>query len=375
MLQRLVREVHDRLIVRMTARIGLRVHEAIARQLMTMSDSNAFTDESDPKYQEVKRALIRHAVPALGRRLSYEENLEIRELIVQTLGNIGGREAIDALARAVAGDERVRKFRQDLLSTYYLEPSKARSEEAAKILTDAVEQAKTTLWWLRNLNIAVIVVGIVFVAVSIGLLLFAPDGAARIGAALAGVGGIAGMVTLLIRAPMNRIQQAMGNLVQIETAFTSFIWELNLNGTYIQSQYVAEGILSDGEIARTVDRIQAGMNHAMNLVAIYTLEGGQRVVTRINTIEPAVTEPDRLVTVAGQYLHGDTSTKKATTGMVAINHLPVKVADMAWTDRDVKLKVPASVLEDGVNAKTIWISLFVDGMETNALPLHVVRGA
>jgi hypothetical protein len=65
----------------------------------------------------------------------------------------------------------------------------------------------------------------------------------------------------------------MANLVQVETAFTSFIWELNLNGTYIQSKYVAKGESHDEDIKQTVDRIEGAMNLAMILVAVYTEEG------------------------------------------------------------------------------------------------------
>ena len=67
----------------------------------------------------------------------------------------------------------------------------------------------------------------------------------------------------------------MANLVQVEAAFTSFSWELNLNGACIQRKYVAKGELHDQGFKQTVDHIEGAMNLAMNLVAVYTEEGGQ----------------------------------------------------------------------------------------------------
>jgi hypothetical protein len=87
------------------------------------------------------------------------------------------------------------------------------------------------------------------------------------------LGAFGGLIVQLIHDPLERIQRSIANLVQIETAFTSFIWELNLNNTYIQSQYVANGKLSDESIESTIRRIDDSLNLTMNLVSIFT--GGQ----------------------------------------------------------------------------------------------------
>jgi len=105
---------------------------------------------------------------------------------------------------------------------------------------------------------------------------------------------------------------------------------------YIQSQYVAEGILTNNEISQTVGRIESAMNLAMNLVAVYTEEGRQRVVTRINNLAPAAGEAGRPLAVHGQHLLGDSSQKKERAGIVAINHIPIAAENLSWTDDEVK---------------------------------------
>jgi hypothetical protein len=253
---------------------------------------------------------------------------------------------------------------------YYLEPSKARSEEAANILKEAADEAKRTLRLQHRLNVAIFAGGLVLLVSGLLTSMFVPDTTSRIIGAVAGMGGLTGLLTQMIKAPIDRVQYAMANLVQIETAFTSFIWELNLNGTYIQSQYVAEGVLTDNEIEQTVGRIEDAMNLAMNLVAVYTQDRGQRIVTRINGLAPAAGRVGSVVTIAGQQLYGDTGGKNGQRGIIAVDHKPINSDDVAWNDREVKFKLSENSVAN--HDSTIWISLFVDGMETNALPFHLV---
>ncbi|MGZ8842467.1 MAG: IPT/TIG domain-containing protein, partial [Pyrinomonadaceae bacterium] len=372
--QKLAKAIMDILIADELKNRALKVQYKIAKQLADMSDPKFFDDEAAKEnHQKIREELKRHAVPVLGRRLPKEENVEIRESMAQALGYIGGRESIEALSRAVAGEERIRSARQELLAKYYLEPSKARSEEAANILKEAADEAKRTLRLQHRLNIAVFSVGLVILTAGLLASMFMTDASTRIVGALAGIGGLAGLIAQMIKAPIDRVQHAMANLVQIETAFTSFIWELNLNGTYIQSQYVAEGVLTDNEISQTVRRIEEAMNLAMNLVAVYTQDRGQRIVTRLNNLLPAAGPVGAEVTISGQHLQGDSSDKKDRAGIVAINHSPIDSVELSWNDREVKFRLPDTMINLNGQNDTVWISLFVDGMETNALPFHVVR--
>jgi hypothetical protein len=341
-------------------------------QLMSDMSNPRFFDEGSEEYDAVKHELSRHAVPVLARQLPTEQNFEIREHMTYILGNVGGPTAVDGLARAVVGEELQRSQRQGLLREYYLEPSMKRSEEVAAILNTAVVEAKRTLRILQQLNIAVFAIGAVFLIVGLGMIVVSEEASGRWAGAVTSLGGFAGIMAQLIRAPLDRIQNAMANLVQIETAFTGFIWELNLNGTYIQSQYVAEGILRDDDIAQTVGRIEDAMSLAMNMVTAYTKEGSQRIVTRIHSLFPAAGEVGTKITIHGQHLTGEANPKGGHTGLIAINHSPVHAEDISWRQHEVSFRLPSEIPGLGSGEGTAWVSLFVDGMETNALPYHVV---
>ena len=342
----------------------LRFRRRLARQLADMSDPRRFAEDAQKQARAIQEELNKYAVPVVARRLPEEDDLEVRENFARTLGNVGGHQAVDALAHAVVAEERTRARRQELLATYYLEPSKAREEEAATILKEAVKEAKRTLRLLQGINIVVIAVGLLVLLVGLFVSFNSEELSARVAGVLVSLGGLSGVIVQLIRSPLERIQNAMGRLVQVETAFTSFIWELNLNGTYIQSQYVARGRLEDAEIAQTAGRIEDAMRATMHLVAAYTDEG-KRQMPRIHALFPAAGEPGTTLTVDGEYLHAAGQRSKAR-GMIAVNHVPMKAPVLSWDEHEVTFVLP-STLEGG----TAWVSLLAGGVETNALPFVV----
>ena len=366
----------------------LRVRRRIARQLAEMSDPRFF-DQSYPWVQVgVQKELREHAVPAIVQRLSEEKDVAMLEDMARVLLYSQEREGIDALAKEVVGEERTRKARQELLAEYYLEPSKARSDQAADILGKAIHESKRTLRILQTLNILVVLVGLSVLFYGLYFSITSDAAADRILGGLAAIGGLTGVIYQLVRDPLNRIQNANSNLVQMETAFTSFIWELNLNGTFIQSSYVNRGELNKEEIDSTLGRIRQAMKQTMSLVSIFTEQGGQRLVTRLTRLEPAAGSPGALVTIYGQHLLGDLRTKaetdqgrdasqaagnrkEASNGMAAINHIPITGKAVSWDENEVSINLPPDLL-GGPLPETVWVSLFVDGMETNALPFHVV---
>jgi hypothetical protein len=371
----------------------LTVDLRIARQLADMSDPAFFEDDEvradrrrrKEEYTLILQELRKHAVPVVLRRLTvYSQNKQLpqeiidlengtREHLVRMLGYTGGREAVDALARQVVGKEKQRKERQDLLDEYYLKPSLRRGKEAAEILNDTIKESKRTLLILQSLNTLVFLVGLTLLAVGLFVSVRSQDDASRVIGALSAMGGFAGMIALLVRAPLEHIQNAMARLVHVETAFTGFIWELNLAGTFIQSRYVKNGILADEEIKFTVRQIEDAMELSMRQVSLHTEENEPRLVTRINRLEPAGGEAreDTPITIYGQNLLGDAKHKADREGMVAINHIPVPDNGTAWTERQVTFRLPKGIGPGG--AEAIWISLFVDGMETNALPFHLMK--
>jgi hypothetical protein len=350
---------------------SLQVQKCIARQLANMSDDRFFDSNSNEseEYDKIKEELRKHAVPALARRLPKESDIEIRESMARVLGNVGGTFAVDALAQAVVGEERTRTARQDLLAKYYLEPSKARSEEAASILKSAVEEAKKTLWMQQRLNIVTFGAGIILLVGGTVMSIISDDYAKRVTSSLVGLGGLAGVITQFVSKPLNRIQNAMSNLIQAETAFTSFIWELNLNGTYIQSQYVARGILSNEEIAQTVDRIENSMNLTMDLVSEHLNSENQGVFPRLKSLVPPISEVDKTITIYGQNLK-----KKDANRLIAINHRLIEPESIiSWNENAVKFKIPSTSSSIGTEQGSVWVSLFVDGIESNVLPLQVIK--
>jgi len=390
----LVRRMVDLLVrTRLKYREG-QVRQRIAKQLALMSDRTRFERAQEDVYDAVADELQRHAVSQLGARLRREEDIESRRSMARTLANlsgrvVGGRDAVEALAEAVVGEERQQQRRQQMLNDYYLKPSRERSDEAAEILKGAVGEAKKTLGLIQKLSSLVVVVGTV---VLLGGLFFSFAGgdnvAQRVAGALAGLGGFAGVIAFLIKDPLNRIQNAVSNLVQLEAAFTSFIWELNLNSTYIQSQYVKKGELSDTDIARTVQRIEDAMSLAISLVQRYTREGEQRI-TRISSLSPVSDQAGKQVTIHGQHLNGDSpqqpgglaqlspqasQTKNGHSHKIFVNHKPIDIAKtLYWTENAVHFELPTQLPDLVGDEGVIWLSLSVDGMETNALPFLVVK--
>ena len=378
---------------------SLRSDRRIAKQLADMSDKTFIDDVDQKKAQEYKyilEELKKFAVPVMLRRLQDEQKdidevieNEIRKHIVRMLAYTGGREAVDRLAGQLVVKEKMRKARQELLDEYYLEPSLSRSKEAAGILNDAVSSSKRTLRILQFLNIAVFLVGLTILTLGLYVSMNSQTNANRVVGVLASLGGFMGMIALLIRDPLDRIQNAMANLVHVETAFTSFIWELNLNGTFIQSVYVKNGKLKDEEIAETAQRIENAMEVSMRQVSVHTEQAKPHVVTRITVLEPAAGPFPTSLTVHGQYLQGDSRQKLERAGIVAIDHQPIPVKILDWQEHQAKFELlhspdaipPASGGSNGGQAQpgiavkkdTVLISLFVDGMETNSLPYHLLE--
>ncbi len=348
-----------------------RVQRWITSLLSQMSDFRFFEDEPETA-KSVTQALEKFAIDPLSKRLPNEDDLDIRENIVRILGNVGGPAAVDALVRTVSGKERERKARQALLSEYYLEPSKERSEEAAALLNDAVENAKRTMRLLQVLNAATFVLGAILILGGVAIAIVSEELASRFIGFFSGLGGVGAIVTIFLKDPLKRIQNAMGDLVQIQTAFTGFVWDLNLNGTYIQSQYVAEGILTDYDIRQTTNRIAASIDKTMNLIQVYAEGEYDEKLTRLSYILPQTDPDSNTIALFGEHLRGKPSNGKKITYQVAINHNPVNIPIEMWNNNVVIFELsPQTIADFNViesDSPRLWISLFIGEAETNALP-------
>jgi hypothetical protein len=289
---------------------------------------------------------------------------------------VGGSAAVDALVRTVSGKERERKARQELLAEYYLKPSKERSEEAAALLNDAVENAKKTMRLLQILNAATFALGAALLIGGVIVAVVSNELGTRFTGVISGLGGIGAIVTIFLKDPLSRIQNAMGDLVQIQTAFTGFVWDLNLNGTYIQSQYVAEGILTDYDIRQTTERIAESIDKTMSLIQIYAegdYDGGP---PRLSYILPPSGPAGSTITLFGENLRGNTVNNKKAKRQIAINHKPINTSVETWTDHFVILQLPPQMVENLKTEQTdsasrLWVSLIIDEVETNTLPFSL----
>jgi hypothetical protein len=240
----------------------LELYRQISSILVHMSDSRFYPDDS--KYIEVKRELEKHALPVLIFKLPVRQDPETRWRMALMMGYLGGRTAIDSLVQQLIGVEATRASRQKMLNEYYLEPARQHSRESSQILASVVQDARSTMRLVRILNVIVFGVGVVLLLTGVAVAILTTDPWTRLAGALTGLGGLSGVILELIRNPLDSIQRSLEKLVRTETVFTNFIWELNMNGAYIQSRYVANGILSDVDIEQTEERMKDALALAMN---------------------------------------------------------------------------------------------------------------
>lgn len=240
----------------------LEVYRRTSSLLAHMSDERFFPNKD--LFADVKKELEKHALPVFVFKLPERQDPETRWHMALMMGYLGGRCAIDPLVQELIGVEATRASRQKMLSEYYLEPSKQHSRESSQILASVVQDARSTVRIIRTLNVIVFGVGIGLLLTGVIVAILATEPSTRLVGALSGLGGLSGVIVELIRNPLDSIQKSLDKLVKTETVFTNFIWELNLNGVYIQSRYVANGILSDVDIAQTVKRMKSAVADVIN---------------------------------------------------------------------------------------------------------------
>jgi hypothetical protein len=338
-------EQHHRQIQRMNIRIFLnklldllfeeeRLHrqrlvsQSVTSQLAHMSDKRFYGD-NQPQYNRVHRLLEEHAAPVILFNLPKHTDLETRWHVGLLLGYIGGRYAIDGLVTALIDEKSTRDIRHEMLSKYYLEPSNRQSQQAIRILDQAVEDARYTMRTQRILSICVFGVGSVLLLMAIYLAAFPENKAGgsweQFSVFLTFASGMGAILSHLIFNPLDRIQNAMEKLAQVEIAFTNFIWELNLNGAYIQSRYVADGKLTDYEISQTTQRLEQSMTTTMKQLAKYAEIVEEMELPHIDELKPTTGKPGASVEIRSQNLFSNRPDVKNHEILVAINHTPSNV--------------------------------------------------
>jgi len=224
---------------------------------------------------------------------------------------------------------------------------------------------------LQQLNVATFVMGVLLIMGGVIISVASEELGGRITGVLAGLGGLAAILTQFLKDPLERIQRAMADLVQVQTAFTSFVWELNLNGTYIQSQYVAEGLLTDFDLRQTIGRIDHAMERTMHLIQVYADGQDLKQPTQLHYAVQNEANGDLTVTLFGQSLRGTGEPNEKDKFQLAINHKPVDAHIERWTDQMVIFTLDPTLRAQYNGSSRLWVSLLLNDKETNALPVIV----
>jgi hypothetical protein len=107
----------------------------------------------------------------------------------------------------------------------------------------------------------------------------------------------------------------------------------------------------------------------MNLVSEHLNSENQGVFPRLKSLVPPISEVDKPITIYGQNLK-----KKDVNRLIAINHRLIEPESIiSWNENAVKFKIPPTSSSIESDQGSVWVSLFVDGIESNVLPLQVIR--
>jgi hypothetical protein len=112
----------------------------------------------------------------------------------------------------------------------------------------------------------------------------------------------------------------------------------------------------------------------MDLVATYADHDAVQVTPTIISILPGAASDGARIRVGGEWLSGGRSVRRSAGGEVYFDHRPIPVEVVKWTDKEVKIRLPNDISRSASitsGSSTIWLSLAVNGKETNALPLQL----
>ena len=329
--------------------------------------------------KEIKKKLRLSVSQVISKELKREEDPEIVEHMVATIVKIGNLSSKDALTNTLLGSEKEKSERQNLLYDYYLQPAKRRSTQAANLLEDAVYNAKRTMLILQILNVMTFLIGATLLIGGIIVMIQNQEWGTRLTGILSSIGGLIAIVTIFIREPLKRIQIAIGDLVQIQTAFTGFIWGLNLNGTYIQSQYVAEGTLTEFDINQAVKRIDKAMDKTSYLIEHYTADNETDIPAYISQAIPQQGNMNTVITLLGHGLKGrrrdmNLRSKEAELKryQIALNGQKIYGKTIIWRDDQIVFQLkPEYFDETDFQREDLRISVFIDDKETNGISFQL----
>lgn len=173
-----------------------------------------------------------------------------KAMATAALKEIGGEEAFNSL--------------EEILQSRYIKPSNDLQEASFQVFTDTIDRMRRNYEAGIRMNRVIFWLGIGVVVIGIGSALFGQDGGVIFGTA----GVIAGLGTLVSQflfGPLNRLQNALNELVQIEVAFVTFMHRLLQARSIFEQQYLSENI--DLEVLSRFDELlENGMKQTVELL-------------------------------------------------------------------------------------------------------------
>ena len=176
---------------------------------------------------------------------------ETRKMATAALKEIGGEEAFQSL--------------EELLQSRYIEPSNDLQDASFTVFTDTIERMRRNYEASLSMNSVVFWLGILVVVIGVGSALFVPDGGAIFFGATGVVAGLGTLVSLFLFGPLNRVQHALTELVQIEVAFVAFMHRL-LQARSIFEQLYLSGDIDIDTLSRFDALLENGMRQTVELL-------------------------------------------------------------------------------------------------------------
>jgi len=143
------------------------------------------------------------------------------------LEHLGGRLAVDALVaqRQVAlgrSSERVQEF----------------DSQALKLFQETISEAKRGFSISLFMSVTIFAVGLILLGVSVNMLVAGASGAQLFAPGVTGISGLATILAMFYRGPLERVQQAVANLVQVEIAFLGYIRQVTQIAAMFEREYL-----------------------------------------------------------------------------------------------------------------------------------------
>jgi HEAT repeat protein len=177
------------------------------------------------------------------------------------LEQIGGRQALDVLIQRrmntlTEASDRVQQF----------------DVQALTIFTDTIKQAKRG--FAISLSMSAVIFGIGVVLLGLSLYIIIRPNASQfqqlfgVGGGLAGLGTI---LTMFYRGPLERVERAVTNLVQIEIAFLGYIRQVTQITAMFEREYLDNDDFGIPELKKLLGYIEHTLKETMPLVNQYTV--------------------------------------------------------------------------------------------------------